>query len=118
MADLFTYRASTVPMPGLVEVAHHTGNRWVHLYCWPCKTVHEFSLQDVERIVYALGAEAITAYEAGFNDGGENFGEGERTRLPEDPPQCLREVLRGAVDIEVYAEHVEQGIECRERADG
>jgi len=27
MADLFTYRASTVPMPGLVEVAHHTENR-------------------------------------------------------------------------------------------
>lgn len=118
MVDLFTYRASAVPMPGLVEVAHQTEHRWMHLYCWPCRATHEFGLQDVEKIVYALGAEAITAYESGFNDGGDNFGLGERSRMPEDPPQCLREVLRGADDVEVYAEHVEQGIERREQANG
>lgn len=88
----------------------------MRFYCWPHRVVHEFDLKAVEKIAYALGAEAVTAYEAGFNDGGENYGEGERTRLPEDGPQCLRKVLRGADDIEVYAEHVEQGIECRERA--
>jgi hypothetical protein len=99
MADLFTYRASTVPMPGLVEVAHHTENRWVHLYCWPCRTTHEFGLKDVERIVYALGA-AISLGN------------------PELYPYCLRTALRDADHPEVFAEHVEQGIECRERADG
>lgn len=89
--------------------------RGMNLYCWPHRTVHEFTLKDVEKIVYALGVEAITAYQSGFDDGSADV-EPIPTRLPEDPPQCLLEVLRGADDIEVYAEHVEQGIECREKA--
>jgi len=114
MADLFTYRASTVPMPGLVEVAHHTENRWVHLYCWPCRTVHEFSLKDVERIVYALGMAEVEALHMGGVIGQQT----ECRELAAFGPSCLREILPATHDGDLFAEHVEQGIECRERADG
>lgn len=78
----------------------------LRFYCWPHRTNHEFGLKDVEKIVYALGASDWD----GWNDAHIPSGEKD--------PQCLLEVLRGANDAEDYAEHVEQGIECRERSDG
>lgn len=68
------------------------------LYCWPCKDVHVFSPDDVERIVYALGADVVQA-DGSAPERGE--------------PDCLGEVLGWARSAELYAEHVEQGIECR-----
>jgi len=88
----------------------------MQLYCWPCRTVHEFGLEDVEKIVYALGPVGDDQYSSGFDDGATP-GAGP-IRLPGDPQPCWLEVLRWADDSEMYAEHVEQGIECRERADG
>lgn len=73
----------------------------MHLYCWPCRAVHAFPLAEVERIVYALGADA-----ADLNHEG-----------PAEEIACLFDVQRWA-ESGPYAEHVEQGIECRERADG
>jgi hypothetical protein len=110
MAELFTYRVATVPTPGVVEVPHRTEHRWMNLYCWPCRTVHQFGLKDVEKIVYALGANAVLAYELGRLD--------EAAKNPEQPSDsavtCLKTVLRDANSPEVFIEHVEQGIECRE----
>jgi len=93
----------------------------LNLYCWQHRTVHAFPLADVERIIYALGAETIDGYDGGYRDGwnvrrvGGPWGS-DRTRLTDDPPDCLKTVLRGAGDDEVYAEHVEQGVECRKAA--
>lgn len=86
-------------------------NGRLRLYCWPCKDVHTIELADVERIVYALGAAELVSYQSGFDDGGPL---NEPTRLPDDPPTCHLVTLRHAADIEVFAEHVEQGVACRE----
>jgi hypothetical protein len=69
----------------------------MNLHCWPCRTVHEFGLDDVERIVYALGGIAADDF----------------NRIVSEP-DCLISVLRGASDSEAYAEHVDQGVECRQ----
>lgn len=92
----------------------------MNLYCWQHRTVHAFPLADVEKIIYALGAEAIDGYDGGYRDGwnandGAPYGT-DRTRRAEDPQDCLMTVLRGADNPEVYAEHVEQGVECRKAA--
>lgn len=76
----------------------------LNLYCWPCRTVHQFDLDDVEKIVYTLGASEWD----GWNDAHMPSGD--------EHPQCLREILRLADNPEGYAEHVEQGVECREAA--
>jgi hypothetical protein len=79
------------------------------LYCWRCNTVHELPAQDVEKVIYALGATVADAYAAGAED--PAFGL-EQAQLG---PDCLLEMLRAAGNPEVYTEHVEQGVECRER---
>jgi hypothetical protein len=93
----------------------------VRLYCWSCLTVHTFALADVERIVYALVADPIDSYRSGWDDraaaelhavrhGGPVAGPTEGH--PGTP--CPKDVLKNwAGDIELYAEHVEQGVECR-----
>jgi hypothetical protein len=86
----------------------------LRLYCWPCRTVHEFKLKDIERIVYSLGAAEILAYDSGYQDAEDKI---ERTRPADGPSACLLTALRDAGNSEVFAEHVEQGVECREAAD-
>lgn len=83
----------------------------VRLYCWPCRTVHEFKADDVEWIVYALGALEVHAYQVASEDpelGGD---------LGRAGPTCLEEVLRVAGDSDMAAEHVEQGVQCRQAHD-
>jgi len=77
----------------------------MRFYCWPHRTTHEFGLEDVEKIVYALGAEAVESPD-------------DRADAGTGVPTCLRFVLDWAGTPEVFREHVEQGIECRERTDG
>ena len=85
--------------------------------CWPCKTVHEFALKDVERIVYALGAAEVLATELQAET--ETDADRAEARDQADAgPTCLAVILDCSGDPEVFGEHVEQGIECRERADG
>lgn len=87
------------------------------LYCWRCNGPHVLLLPDVEKIVYALGPAPTDAYFSGYDDGGDNYGLGaEPTRSKDEQPTCWLEVLRWADDSEMYAEHVEQGIECREKS--
>jgi hypothetical protein len=86
----------------------------MNFYCWPCRTVHAFGLEDVEKIVYALGAAEILAYDSGYQDATDRI---ERTRPAEGPSACLRTALRDADNPEVFAEHTEQGVECRAAAD-
>jgi hypothetical protein len=76
----------------------------MNLYCWPCRTVHQFPLADVEKLVYALGADAQDGWS-------------ETAVVSMDEPDCLNELLKAAGNPEAYAEHVEQGIECREAAE-
>jgi len=93
----------------------------MRLYCWQHRTVHAFPLADVEQIIYALGASVIDAYDGGYRDGWNNANDNrpygaDRARQTDDPPDCLRRVIREAGDCEMYAEHVEQGVECRKAA--
>lgn len=67
----------------------------MRLYCWQCNTVHAFPLPDVEKIVYQLGAEAVS-------DLGDS-----------NEPECLVEVMKTIISHESWQKHVEQGIECR-----
>jgi len=83
-----------------VEASPPPDSSTMNLYCWPCRAPHVLLLRDVERIVYALGAhETDKDPRAGSWAG-----------------SCLLQVLRWADDAEIYAEHVEEGIECREHA--
>jgi hypothetical protein len=104
----YTPRAMT--MAGPVESFHEVT---VNLYCWPHRTVHRFDLGAVEKIVYALGAAEILAYDSGYQDATDKI---ERTRPAEGPSACLRTALRDADNPEVFAEHTEQGVECRAAA--
>jgi hypothetical protein len=87
----------------------------LNLYCWPHNAVHTFPVADIERIVYALGPVGNDQYASGFEDADNQVGP---LREVTDPQPCWAEVLRWAGDSEMYAEHVEQGIGCREASDG
>jgi hypothetical protein len=90
----------------------------INLYCWPCRTVHQFELGDVEKIVYALGAAATVAEHASYIDGWQDADDGKPNSGPDgDTPMCLKIALRDADQPEVFAEHTEQGIECREKSE-
>jgi hypothetical protein len=105
MADLFVYRGPAESSP---TVVHSTEFRFMRLYCWPCKSTHEFGLKDVERIVYTLVLDSADAWDDAHAPDGIG-------------PQCLQKVLEwanAAPKTGTYAEQVEQGIECRERSDG
>lgn len=77
------------------------------LYCWLHRDNHSFTQGEVEKIVYSLGAAETDAYLDGARD--------PETALTNPPPSptCLQDALRSADNPEVYAEHVEQGVECR-----
>jgi hypothetical protein len=74
------------------------------LYCWTHRTVHPFTTDEVEQVVYALtGALADQ----------ETIG-----ALNKEPVMtCPRDALSWARDGEGYLEHVEQGVACREDAE-
>lgn len=113
MAELIhalSYTPRAMTMAGPVESSHEVA---VNLYCWPCRTVHAFTLVEVEQIVYALGAAEILAYDSGYQDAED---QAERTRPADGPSACLRTALQDAGNPEVFAEHVDQGMECRERS--
>ena len=75
----------------------------MNLYCWPHNTVHDFTPDNVEQIVYALIAELEDA---------------EKSAPTQDPNAhptmiCPQQALFLAREPEAYLEHVEQGVECR-----
>jgi len=87
----------------------------LRLYCWPCGAVHEFEIPDVERIVYALGAAEVLA----THMQSETFTDQDRAdarEMANAGTTCLATILDCSHDPEVFAEHVEQGVECREAA--
>lgn len=110
MVDLLVWKHPD-HAPGIVE-PEVPAFRWLRLYCWPCNGVHEFVLADVEQLVYALGAAEVMAYESGFADA-----DSEEMRTRGETPACLRTILRAAENPEAFAEHVEQGVTCRERGE-
>jgi hypothetical protein len=112
MADLInalSYTPRAMTHAGPVASSHEVS---VNLYCWPCRTVHEFKLKDVERIVYALGQAEVEALHLGGVIGQQT----ECKELAAAGPSCPRDVLSAAGDGDLYSEHVEQGVECRKVA--
>ena len=78
----------------------------LRLYCWQHKANHTLPLADVERIVYALMADALMVSMANSLP--------DTADLPQSVIPCQLEILKNwANDIEVFAEHVEQGVGCR-----
>lgn len=73
----------------------------MNLYCWAHNTVHEFTPDDVEQIVYALTAWAYDS-EAGTDE-----------HVDSKRMACPKTMLHMASESEAYLEHVEQGVECR-----
>jgi hypothetical protein len=116
MADLMRMQFESRVMGRWVDIAQEHGDLVMNLYCWPHRVVHAVPLADVEKIVYALGPAPTDAYFSGYDDGGDNWGEGNKPTRTRDYQPCWLEVLKWADDAEMYAEHVEQGIECRERS--
>lgn len=79
----------------------------MRLWCWQHKANHTLPLADVERIVYALGWHSIN----------NNWMPGAWENRVEQPhPLCPLFILSWAVGEGAYAEHVEQGVECRAAA--
>lgn len=77
----------------------------MNLYCWRCNGPHVLLLDDVERLVYALATDAADRSERA-----------DRVPLADYIPSCYLTVLRWAADSEMYAEWVEQGVECRTKS--
>lgn len=111
-------------MADLLAWGHRDGTRWgqvvdpegpifrlLRLYCWQHNEVHEFTLDDVEQIIYALAAGVPNAYGLGADH--PEFGH----LCEAAKPECPIDTLRSAGDIELFAEHVEQGVECRAAAE-
>jgi len=80
----------------------------MNLYCWPCKTNHDITSLDAEKIVYTLGAMIPDAASEGLW-GDETQAEQQAT----GDPDCLLEVLQSSNSSDGYSEIVEQGIESR-----
>ena len=80
------------------------------LFCWSHNRAHRFTPGEGERIVYALMALLHDA----------ELAHAQRQEPPaidsRDDPICPEAALRLAYDSEGYAEHVEQGVECRRDA--
>jgi len=77
----------------------------VPLFCWHHNAVHRLTHGQVERVVYALtGALADVTVEPLPQFVGEDSHE---------HLVCPEMVLRSYLDVEMYGEHVEQGVECR-----
>jgi hypothetical protein len=82
------------------------------LYCWQHNANHMLKLADLERLVYALSAAVSDAYGIGADDPalGREF-----AALPSC---CLLDVVKDwAGDPDMYADHVEQGVACRQAGD-
>lgn len=73
------------------------------LYCWPHNTVHSFTSDEVELVVYALTATLADQEKAA------------PVQDPNDYPTltCPKAMLELAYDTEAYSEHAEQGVACR-----
>jgi hypothetical protein len=81
----------------------------VRLYCWVHDANHLLDLPDVERVVYALGAELVDAWNSGAA-GSDNGIEG---------PYCWLDVLSSSRDEfrdGGYAGEVGQGVSSRAAA--
>lgn len=75
----------------------------MNLYCWQHKANHLLPLAEVERLVYALGV-----------DGWDRGPGADRVAQGDFVPACPLDVVKNwAGDPEIYAEWVEQGVECR-----
>lgn len=87
----------------------------MNLYCWQHKANHTLPLADVERIVYALGAEVGYVYASTFGRDMSTYED------MDGEPDCLLDVLKGATTglfatTDQFAAHVERGVECRAAA--
>jgi hypothetical protein len=82
------------------------------LYCWQHNTNHHLTAGELERAFYALGA----AYSDELTEpDGDRVYAGE---LSIEHPICPVAVAREWADPEMYAEVIEQGVECRKRVAG
>lgn len=97
-------------MSGLLEQVSTDGVHHMtvlQLHCRSCNTVHQLSVYDVERIVYALGAEVA-----------QNLADSEGHDLSthDEVPfevECLLLVLESANVGDRFGERVEQGVASR-----
>lgn len=77
----------------------------VKVYCYGCKKVHQFTPDEVERILYAgLGA---------WSDSANGIEEKTGFNLKD---VCWNEVLSWSRDIECYEEFTEESLEARRKA--
>jgi hypothetical protein len=58
----------------------------MQLYCWPCETVHELSVPDVERLVYGFVGTVAEQNKSGT------------LAIADVAPPCLLDVLQAATD--------------------
>lgn len=75
------------------------------LWCHACVTNHILSIDDIERIVYALQGDRADQALDGVSD-------------PDYTIPCLLQDLRAAWDGELYMEHVQGAVEARLHAQG
>jgi|GEM_PF-6750387 len=90
--QLFTTYAAS---PGLAAMA---------VYCWQHRATHQLQLEDVEVLVYVLGAMVVDGYKLGDDS-------------TQHAPDCPIEMVQLGRNAEGYAEHVEQGIDGRSADD-
>jgi hypothetical protein len=74
----------------------------VRLHCWTHNTTHHLTPGQAEQVVYALTAATSDAVISDI--------------VPVGEYPCPLEALRWAGDPELYAEHVQQGVESRRAA--
>ncbi len=94
-------------MSRLISTDSHPHTIAMRLYCWSHKANHDVSMDDVERIVYALGAEVA-----------QNLADSEGYDLSthDEVPfevECLLLVLESANVGDRFGQHVEHGVASR-----
>lgn len=77
----------------------------MRVFCWPCNANHEYTPEQLEKIVYAMSA---LIADLSVDERGTPGGDAQLF-LP-----CYQEMLDMSVDADDYLEHVQQGIACRE----
>lgn len=78
----------------------------MNLYCTSCHALHKFTATDVERIVYTLQGQLLTAA-IDLEQHNTNV------YMPTDEPDCLKAVLQSSTSIEEYGEHVDATVDVR-----
>jgi hypothetical protein len=81
----------------------------INLYCWACQKLHPIDVADVERLIYALSAGEVEAYDAGYANGTHGVTIDETfTEI-----SCLFVPLQRSISSTGFLEHVEARIAVR-----